>query len=186
MKDIIEYIRSDYHRYYGGGYETPFHRILMTALIARNHCFTYNFYLRLSQRKNPFYLLARIKLRRMQVKYGIQIPAGTKIGYGFYIGHGIGIVIHPNTVIGNNVNISQFLTIGSNKSTPATIGDNVYIGPNVCIVEDVKIGNDVTIGAGSVVAKDILSGATAAGVPAKVISYNKHDFVQNKYLNKTL
>ena len=74
-------------------------------------------------------------------------------------------------MIGNNCNVSQFLSIGTNKRTPATIGDNVYIGPNVCIVEDVKIGNNVTIGAGAVVTKDIPDNATTAGVPAKVINY---------------
>ena len=50
-------------------------------------------------------------------------------------------MIHPNTVIGNNCNISQFLSIGSNNGTPAVIGDNVYIGPHVSIVENVKIGD---------------------------------------------
>lgn len=86
-------------------------------------------------------------------------------------------------MIGNNCNVSQFLSIGTNKRTPATIGDNVYIGPNVCIVEDVKIGNNVTIGAGAVVTKDIPDNATAAGVPAKVFSYkdNSH-LVHNRYL----
>ena len=46
-------------------------------------------------------------------------------------------MINGKTIIGNNVNVSQFLSIGSTKGTPATIGDNVYIGPNVCVVEDV-------------------------------------------------
>lgn len=116
-------------------------------------------------------------------KYGIQIPRRCKIGYGFYIGHGIGIVINGGTVIGNNVNISQFLTIGSNKGTPAVIGDNVYIGPNVCIVEDVHIGNNATIGAGSVVVKDVPEGATVAGVPAKVISYKEPGrFIKDRYV----
>ena len=91
--------------------------------------------------------------RRLSKKYGIQIPRRCKIGYGFYIGHGIGIVINGGTVIGNNVNISQFLTIGSNKGTPAVIGDNVYIG------------------------------ATVAGVPAKVISYKEPGrFIKDRYV----
>lgn len=131
---------------------------------------------------NPFSLFARYKHRQLSRKWGIQIPRTAKIGYGLYIGHGVGIVINPKTVIGNNVNLSQFLTIGSNKGTPAVIGDNVYIGPSVCIVEDVKIGNNVTIGAGSVVTKDVPENATVAGVPAKVLNYNNPGrFVNRRY-----
>lgn len=80
-------------------------------------------------------------------------------------------IVKNTAVIGNNVNLSQFTTIGSNKGKAAHIGDNVYIGPGVCIVEDVAIGNDATIGAGSVVTKDIPHGATAAGNYAKVLNY---------------
>ena len=119
--------------------------------------------------------------KHLSVKYGIHIPRTTKIGYGFYIGHGIGIVINGGTVIGNNVNISHFLSIGTNNDKPATIGDNVYIGPNVCIVEDVRVGNNSTIGAGAVVVKDVPDNATVAGVPAKVISYKSPgQFIKNK------
>lgn len=76
-----------------------------------------------------------------------------QLGYGFYIEHGVAIVINPQTKIGNNCNISQGLTIGSNHGAPAPIGDNVYIGPGVCIVENVTIGNNATIGVGAVVIK---------------------------------
>ena len=80
----------------------------------------------------------------------IQILRKTKIGYGLYISHGGPVVVNPSTVIGNNCNLSQFVTIGSNEGKAAVIGDNVYIGPNTCIVEDVCIGDNATIGAGSV------------------------------------
>lgn len=120
--------------------------------------------------------------KRLTVKYGIQIPRNTKIGYGFYIGHGIGIVINPTTIIGNNCNISQFTTIGSNDGNAAVIGDNVYIGPSVCIVENVKIGNNVTIGAGSVVTRDIPENATVAGVPSRILNYNNPGrYISNRY-----
>ena len=126
--------------------------------------------------------IARRMHRHYTIKYGIQIPYSTKVGYGFYIGHGAGIVINGGTTIGNNVNVSPFLSIGTNKRTPATIGDNVYIGPNVCIVEDVKIGSNTTIAAGAVVIKDIPNNSTAAGCPAKVIGENKHpEYVHNRW-----
>lgn len=180
MQNIFRYIRSDYQRYTGkiggGG------RIIAYLLFKRNHCFNYGFWLRLSACKTPLYPFARFMRYRLSRKYGIQIPPTVKIGYGFYIGHGIGIVINGRTVIGNNCNISQFLTIGSNKGTPAIIGDNVYIGPSVCIVENVHIGDNATIGAGAVVTKDVPAGATVAGVPAKVISYKDHSaYVHNRY-----
>ena len=113
----------------------------------------------------------------------MQIPINTKIGYGLYIGHGGPIVINSATKIGNNCNLSQFTTIGSNSANAATIGDNVYIGPNVCIVEDVSIGDNATIGAGSVVTKDIPCNATAAGNYAKVLNYNTPGrYISNRWL----
>lgn len=110
------------------------------------------------------------------------MPPETKIGYGLYIGHGICMVVNEGTVIGNNVNLSQFLNIGTNHNTPAIIGDNVYIGPSVCVVENVHIGSNTTIGAGSVVTKDIPRNATAAGVPAKVLNYdNPARYISQKW-----
>jgi len=104
----------------------------------------------------------------------MQIPSVTNIGYGFLIGHGIGVVINSRTRIGNNVNISQFLSIGSFNDTPAIIGDNVYIGPHVSIVEDVIIGNNAIIGAGAVVVHDVQENSTVVGSPAKKVGENKH------------
>ena len=109
----------------------------------------------MASRKKFLQAYAIWKHYHLSIKYGIQIPRDTKIGYGLYIGHGVSIVVNPKTVIGNNVNISQCTTIGSNKGTPATIGDNVYIGPGVCIVEDVHIGCNSLIGAGAVVVNDV-------------------------------
>ena len=96
----------------------------------------------------------------------------TRIGYGIELGHGMSIVVNGGTIIGNNVSLSHFVSIGTNHDTPAIIGNNVYVGPNTCIVEDVCIGNGVTIGAGAVVTKDIPCDATAVGSPAKVINYD--------------
>lgn len=92
--------------------------IIKYLLFGRNHCFNYCFWLRLASKKNILFPLALFMHQRMTTKYGIQIPRTTKIGYGFYIGHGIGIVINGGTVIGNNVNVSQFLSIGTNKLLP--------------------------------------------------------------------
>lgn len=112
----------------------------------------------------------------------IQISRHTKIGYGLYISHGGPVVVNPTTIIGNNCNLSQFITVGSNEAKAAVIGDNVYIGPNCCIVEDVEIGNNVTIGAGSVVTKNLPENSTCAGNYAKVLNFNNPGrYIQNKY-----
>lgn len=136
--------------------------------------FGYTFWLRLCSYKGILYPFFRFKLLLSSRKWGIQLYPSTRIGYGLYIGHGIGLVVNPTTVIGNNVNLSQFTTIGSNKSHAATIGNNVYVGPSVCIVEDVHIGDNATIGAGAVVTRDVPPDTTAAGVPAKVIRNSGH------------
>lgn len=118
------------------------------------------------------YYFAKYMRRKLAFRYGLMIAPSTLIGYGLYIGHPYGIIINHTAVIGNNVNLSQFTTIGSNEGHAAIIGDGVYIGPGVSLVENVVIGHDVTIGAGSIVTHDIPAGEVAVGNPARVLEHS--------------
>ena len=115
-------------------------------------------------------------------KYGIMIASSTKIGYGLFLGHPSGIIINHTAIIGNNVNLSQFTTIGSNLKGAAIIGDNVYIGPSCSLIERVVIAKNALIGAGSIVTKDVEENSTTVGNPARKIGERKHDFINNKWL----
>ena len=140
------------------------------------------FWFRLSQYKGIFYPFCKILYKFISRKRNVQIPTCVKAGYGLYLGHSICMVVNEDTIVGNNVNLSQFLNIGTNNETPALIGDMVYIGPFVCVVEDVHIGSYSTIGAGAVVVKDVQSEATVVGVPAHEINRkNPEKFITNIY-----
>lgn len=162
-----EYIKSDLFRYYG-----KYDLITFIKAILKNSTFRFQYVHRLCQTKGFKKYIGYFLWKINKTKKYICIPLNTKIGYGLYIGHGGPIVINETAIIGNNVNLSQYTTIGSNEGKAAIIGNNVYIGPNVCIVEDIIIGDNVTIGAGSVVTKSIPSNATAVGNYARVINYN--------------
>ena len=170
-----KYVKSDLYRYYG-----ECNYITFVKAILKNRTFRFQYAFRMCQSNGVLkywgYLLWALNRSR---KF-IVLSRTTKVGYGLYIGHGGPIVVNPTAVIGNNVNLSQFTTIGSNHGKAATIGDNVYIGPNVCIVEDINIGNNVTIGAGSVVTKSIPDNATAVGNYAKIINYEN----PGRYINR--
>ena len=167
MDAALEYIKSDCFRY-----KEKYDRKTMLLFYLKDSTFRWQVAFRLSNASGALRYVGYALWMLNRNKQTISIPRKTNIGYGLYIGHGGPIVISPTAVIGNNCNLSQFTTIGTNDGQAATIGDNVYIGPNVCVVEDVHIGNQVTIGAGSVVTKDIPDNATAAGNYAKVLNYN--------------
>lgn len=164
MKD---YIKSDLIRYYG-----KYDMLTFLRAYFRNSTFRFQCAFRLCHANGVMKLIGLFLWLLNKTKRKIQLPRHTQVGYGLYIGHGGPIVVNPTAIIGNNCNLSQFTTIGSNEGHAAIIGDNTYIGPSVCIVENVKIGSNVTIGAGSVVTKDIPDNATAVGNYARVINYN--------------
>ena len=146
-----KYVKSDLFRYYGKS-----DLITFIKAIVKNGTFRFQYVFRTCQSNSILRYWGNFLWALNRTRKRICLPRQTQVGYGLYIGHGGPIVVNATTVIGDNVNLSQFTTIGSNRGKAAIIGDNVYIGSNVCIVEDVKIGNNVTIGAGEAV-KNLVS-----------------------------
>ncbi len=135
----------------------------------------------------PLYLFFYLLHKHYEHKLGIILPIGTKIGPGLHIMHYSGIVINERSVIGKNFTIMQCSTIGHirGRGTPV-IGDNVVVACNCSVIGDVNIGNNVMVGAGSVVCKNIESGATVVGNPAKIVNLKGCENVQLYITNQKL
>lgn len=94
------------------------------------------------------------------------------------------IHIGDNTMFGPNVVIAtaghpilpELRARGLQFNLPVHIGTNVWIGSGAQIMPGVTIGDDTVIGAGSVVTRDIPSGAVALGAPCRVVrEISDHD-----------
>lgn len=119
-------------------------------------------------------VIALLWQKCIEITTGISIPASAFIGHSFYIGHFGGIIINATSIIGNNCNLSQGVTIGVSglgvKRGVPKIGNNVYIGANVVVVGEIVIEDNVLIAACSLVNKDVSENEVVLGVPAKPIS----------------
>lgn len=178
---LFQLVRSDLCRYVGNK-NVNFRNFLISYI--KDSGFRMIFWIRVYNSNNKILkVLAKFNHFFISRKYHLNIPLNTSIGPGLYLGHGHNIVINPTAIIGKNVNISHYVTIGSNYGLAAEIGDCVYIAPNSCIIENVRVGNDAIIGAGSIVTRDIKACCTVAGSPAKVINNHRHNhLIDNKYI----
>jgi serine O-acetyltransferase len=179
--EVFSLIQKDLFRYTG---TVKLSQFIINILFNRG--FKITFYHRLGNsisKRNIIFKLYNAFYAYIQNKYTINLPLSVKLGSGIYIGHSFAIAINRNVIIGNNVNISQCVTIGEKqigkKSGFPTIGNNVYIGPGSIIVGDIHISDGVVVGANSVVTSDIPQNAVVAGVPAKILSYNGSDGLIN-------
>jgi serine O-acetyltransferase len=100
----------------------------------------------------------------------ISIDYTAEIGPGLLIPHCGPIRVHGDTKMGADCCLQHVCTIGAGTAPGgATIGDHVWIGCHSSIVGPVNIGDGATIAANSLVIYDIPAGATAIGVPAKIL-----------------
>ena len=108
---------------------------------------------------------------------GADIPLNCDIGGGFLLLHPNGVVIFPGSVIGPNCLVFQQVTIGVGGPKPGApvLGGDVEIGAGAKILGGVHIGDHARIGANAVVLQDVPPGATAVGVPAKIVAINDHE-----------
>lgn len=94
------------------------------------------------------------------------IPINCQLGGGILLLHPTGVVIHPDAIIGPNCLILQNTTIVGG----VRIGGHVDIGAGAKIIAPITVGDDAKIGANAVVMQAVPKGATAVGVPARIIS----------------
>lgn len=105
--------------------------------------------------------------------YGIELPYTTVIGRRVRIEHQSGITVHGFARIGDDCVIRQGVTIG-NKSVEQpfqapVLGIGVDVGAGAVILGDVVVGDGARIGANAVVLQDVPAGATAVGIPARIL-----------------
>jgi serine O-acetyltransferase len=114
-----------------------------------------------------YWLLFRI----VETLTGISIPVGVEIGPGLRIFHFGNIFIHSGTIIGRNCILRQGVTIGNREPDGPTpiIEDNVEFGAYAQVLGGIRVGRGAKIGSMAVVLSDVPAGATAVGVPARVI-----------------
>lgn len=106
--------------------------------------------------------------------YSIELPYSASIGRRFIIEHQGAIVVHGSCVIGNDCKIRQGCTLGNrcdeHPFDAPVLGDRVNVGAGAKLLGKVRLGDDAAVGANAVVLIDVPAGATAVGVPAKIVT----------------
>ncbi len=112
-----------------------------------------------------FCYLQVIQHRFWSAVTGADILLNCNIEGGLMLPHPNGVVIHPAAYIGPNCAVLHQVTIVEGVK----LVGHVEIGAGAKIIRPVKIGEHARIGANAVVVCDVPAGATAVGVPAKII-----------------
>ena len=105
---------------------------------------------------------------------GIEIHPGAKIGRRVFLDHGLGIVIGETTEIGDDCTIYQGVPLGGTslykgvKRHP-TLGKGVVVSAGAKVLGGFTVGDGARIGSNAVVLKEIPAGATAVGIPARIL-----------------
>ncbi|EGV30581.1 serine O-acetyltransferase [Thiorhodococcus drewsii AZ1] len=123
--------------------------------------------------RRDFKWLARVLSNFARLFTGIEIHPGAVIGRRFFIDHGMGVVIGETAVIGDDCTLYHGVTLGGTswqkgKRHP-TLGCDVVVGAGAKVLGPIDIGDGARIGSNAVVVKSVPAGATAVGVPGRII-----------------
>ena len=105
---------------------------------------------------------------------GIEIHPGAKIGERVFFDHAMGVVVGETAEIGDGCTIYQGVTLGGTslykgaKRHP-TLGRNVVVSAGAKVLGGFEVGDGAKIGSNAVVIKPVPAGATAVGIPARII-----------------
>ena len=127
--------------------------------------------------RQRFYWLARLSSHIARWLTGIEIHPGAVIGRRVFIDHGMGVVIGETAIIGDDCTLYHGVTLGGTswnkgKRHP-TLEQGVVIGAGAKVLGPITVGENAKIGSNAVVVKDVPAGATAVGIPARILDQEK-------------
>jgi serine O-acetyltransferase len=105
---------------------------------------------------------------------GIEIHPGARIGERVFFDHAMGTVVGETAEIGDGCTIYQGVTLGGTslykgaKRHP-TLGRDVVVSAGAKVLGGFTVGDGAKIGSNAVVIKPVPAGATAVGIPARII-----------------
>ncbi|MCX7241275.1 MAG: serine O-acetyltransferase [Burkholderiales bacterium] len=105
---------------------------------------------------------------------GIEIHPGAIIGERVFFDHAMGVVVGETAEIGDGCTIYQGVTLGGtslykgSKRHP-TLGKDVVVSAGAKVLGGFLVGDGAKIGSNAVVIKPVPAGATAVGIPARII-----------------
>ncbi len=105
---------------------------------------------------------------------GIEIHPGAKLGERVFFDHAMGVVVGETAEIGDGCTIYQGVTLGGTslyKGTKRhpTLGKDVVVSAGAKVLGGFVVGDGAKIGSNAVVIKPVPPGATAVGIPARII-----------------
>ena len=105
---------------------------------------------------------------------GIEIHPGAIIGERVFFDHAMGTVVGETAEIGDGCTIYQGVTLGGTslykgaKRHP-TLGKDVVVSAGAKVLGGFEVGDGAKIGSNAVVIKPVPAGATAVGIPARIL-----------------
>jgi sugar O-acyltransferase (sialic acid O-acetyltransferase NeuD family) len=104
---------------------------------------------------------------------------------------GRGVIICPHAVISPDAKLGDFVTVNLHSTVThdavigdwsqlhchvdvtgaAVLGERVLVGSHASILPRIRVGDDAVVGAGSIVTRDVGSGVTVFGSPARPVAF---------------
>ncbi len=118
--------------------------------------------------------LARFVSNIGRLLTGIEIHPAAIVGNCVFFDHAMGVVVGETAEIGDGCTIYQGVTLGGTslykgaKRHP-TLGKNVVVSAGAKVLGGFTVGDNAKIGSNAVVIKPVPAGATAVGIPARII-----------------
>lgn len=134
--------------------------------------------------KRNWKLMARFVSHLSRFLTGIEIHPGATIGRRVFIDHGMGVVIGETAEIGDDCTLYHGVTLGgtswkAGKRHP-TLEPGVIIGAGAKVLGPITLHAGSKVGSNAVVVKDVPAGATAVGIPARILDSESEQVREQK------